>query len=177
MSLAGVTQAWHDTEVPALSLTLTSPAFRNGGPIPARHACEGEDRSPALVWHGVPPGTRSPVPIVDDPDAPDPKAPRLTWVHWVLYNLPPRASGLPEGVAAPQLRAGTLQGGNDWHRTGHGGPCPPIGEHRHFHKLHAPDAPLPDRGQPTKAAVERAMKGHVPAQAELRGVSQKQQRA
>lgn len=156
-----------------MSLTITSPAFRHGDAIPARHTCQGEDLSPQLVWRGVPAGTHSLVLIVDDPDAPDPKAPKMTWVHWVLYNLPPEAAGLPEGVAAGKLPAGTLQGINDWHRTGYGGPCPPIGRHRYFHKLYALDAKLPDLKQPDKAALEKAMHGHVLAQAELVGTYQK----
>ena len=114
---------------------------------------------------------------MDDPDAPDPKAPRMTWVHWVLYNLPPSARGLPEGVAARDLPAGTKQGTNDWKRTGYGGPCPPIGRHRYFHKLYALDTVLPDLGAATKAQVEAAMKGHVVAQAELMGTYQKKGRS
>lgn len=156
-----------------MSLTLSSPAFAHGGVIPARHTCEGADVSPALVWAGVPAGTRSLVLIVDDPDAPDPKAPRMTWVHWLLYNLPPDCTGLPEDVAPAQLPAGTLQGRNDWHRTGYGGPCPPIGQHRYFHKLYALDVQLPDLRQPAKPALEQAMHGHVLAQAELLGRYQK----
>jgi hypothetical protein len=157
-----------------MSLNLTSPAFAHGGAIPARHTCEGQDISPALAWAGVPGGTKSLVLIVDDPDAPDPRAPKMTWVHWLLYNLPPGATGLPEGVAAAGLPAGTLQGVNDWHRTGYGGPCPPIGRHRYFHKLYALDVLLPDLHHPGKAALEQAMHGHVLAQAELVGTYQKQ---
>jgi Raf kinase inhibitor-like YbhB/YbcL family protein len=156
-----------------MSLSLTSPAFQHGGAIPMRYTCEEEDLSPQLAWHGVPAGTRSLVLIVDDPDAPDPKAPKMTWVHWLLYNLPPTATGLPEGVAADQLPAGTLQGLNDWRRTGYGGPCPPIGKHRYFHKLYALDVQLPDLRQPVKTALEKAMHGHVLAQAELLGLYQK----
>ena len=155
-----------------MSLTLTSPAFPHGGAIPMRYTCEEEDLSPQLVWHGVPAGTQSLVLIVDDPDAPDPKAPKMTWVHWLLYNLPANSTGLPEGVAADQLPAGTLQGLNDWHRAGYGGPCPPIGRHRYFHKLYALDVKLPDLRQPTKGALEQAMRGHVLAQAELIGLYQ-----
>ena len=112
--------------------------------------------------------------IVDDPDAPDPKAPKMTWVHWVLYNLPPTTRGLPEAVAPKDLPAGTREGTNDWKRTGYGGPCPPIGRHRYFHKLYALDAVLPDLGAATKPQVEAAMKGHVIAHAELMGTYQKQ---
>jgi Raf kinase inhibitor-like YbhB/YbcL family protein len=109
--------------------------------------------------------------IVDDPDAPDPAAPKMTWVHWVLYNIPTSASALPE--AARQLPAGTLEGVNDWKRTGYSGPCPPIGRHRYFHKLYALDIVLPDLGKPSKAKLEAQIKGHVIAQAELVGTYQK----
>jgi len=155
-----------------MPLTLTSPAFPHGGAIPMRYTCEGADLSPQLVWHGVPAGAQSLVLIVDDPDAPDPKAPKMTWVHWLLYNLPSDSSGLAGGVAAGQLPAGTLQGLNDWHRTGYGGPCPPVGKHRYFHKLYALDVKLPDLHQPSKGVLEKAMHGHVLAQAELIGLYQ-----
>jgi hypothetical protein len=97
----------------------------------------------------------------------------MTWVHWVLYDLPASASELPEGLAPAHLPAGTRQGRNDWKRTGYGGPCPPIGRHRYVHKLYALDALLGDLGEPTKAALERAMDGHVLARAELIGTYQK----
>ena len=156
-------------ELPA-ALALTSPAFQPSEAIPRDHTCQGADRSPALSWTGLPAGTRSLVLIVDDPDAPDPKAPRMTWVHWVLYNLPADSAGLPEGGALP---VGTLEGLNDWKRTGWGGPCPPVGRHRYFFKLYALDAPLPDLNQPSKAQVEQAMTGHVLGQATLMGTYQK----
>lgn len=156
-----------------MSLTLTSPSFQHGGMIPLRHTCEGDDLSPALVWRGLPAKTQSLALIVDDPDAPDPQAPKMTWVHWVLYNLPPTTAELAEGVPAKQLPAGTLQGLNDWSRTGYGGPCPPIGRHRYFHKLYALDVMLPDLKHPGKGALEKAMQGHVLAQAELIGLYQK----
>ncbi|MGH8533458.1 MAG: YbhB/YbcL family Raf kinase inhibitor-like protein [Gammaproteobacteria bacterium] len=156
-----------------MSLTLTSSAFAHNGEIPTQYTCEGQDLSPPLAWSGVPAGAKSLALIVDDPDAPDPAAPKLTWVHWVLYNIPASASGLPEAVK--QLPAGTRQGLNDWQRAGYGGPCPPIGRHRYFHKLYALDIALPDLGKPTKANVESAMKGHVLAQAELVGTYQKRQ--
>ncbi len=158
---------------PAVSLTLTSTAFTAGGSIPARQTCEGQDASPPLQWSGVPDGARSLVLIVDDPDAPDPAAPQRTWVHWVLYNLPASAKGLEEAVAASQLPPGTREGLNDWKRTGYGGPCPPIGRHRYFHKLYALDTELPDLGKPDKAKLLDAMKGHIVAQAELVGTYQK----
>jgi Raf kinase inhibitor-like YbhB/YbcL family protein len=156
-----------------MALEITSSAFEHQGAIPRRYTCDGEDVSPALHWSGVPEGTRSLALIVDDPDAPDPEAPRMTYVHWVLYNLPADSAGLAEAVAPEQLPDGTGQGVNDWGRTGYGGPCPPIGRHRYFHKLYALDAVLPDLGHPTKARVEEAMKGHVLGQAELVGTYQK----
>lgn len=156
-----------------MPLILESPAFPDGSPIPVEHTCEGTDISPPLAWHGVPEGTRSLVLIVDDPDAPDPAAPRMTWVHWVLYNIPPDARGLPAGVRAADLPAGTGEGINDWKRTGYGGPCPPIGRHRYFHKLYALDTPLEPPHKPTKSAVEAALRGHVLGQATLVGTYQK----
>ena len=144
-----------------MGLTLTAPAFKNNGSIPAVYTCDGKDISPELNWSGVPKNARSLVLIVDDPDAPDPAAPKMTWVHWVLYNIPPTATGLAEGIKDNALPAGTLQGLNDWRRTGYGGPCPPIGRHRYFHKLYALDIVLPDLQQPTKALVEQAMQGHI----------------
>ncbi len=155
-----------------MALSLSSPAFVPGGEIPELFTCEGQDLSPALDWTGVPEAAKSLVLIVDDPDAPDPKAPKLTWVHWVLYNLPPTARGLPQAVGR-NLPAGTREGTNDWKRTGYGGPCPPIGRHRYFHKLYALDTVLPDLGAAPKAEVEAAMKGHVIAHAELMGTYQK----
>ncbi len=155
-----------------MSLTLTSAAFTQQGAIPTKYTCEGADVSPPLAWTGLPPGTKSLALVVDDPDAPDPAAPKTTWVHWVLYNLPPTVDGLPEGASVPPT--GTQQGLNDWRRTGYGGPCPPIGRHRYFHKLYALDAVLPDLGRPTKAMLEKAMKGHILGQAELVGTYQKQ---
>jgi len=156
-----------------MGLAVTSPAFAPGGDIPALFTCEGSDISPPLEWTGVPDGTKGLVLIVDDPDAPDPKAPKMTWVHWVLYDLPTSAAGLPEGVSPKDLPAGTREGTNDWKRTGYGGPCPPIGRHRYFHKLYALDVELPDLGTPTKAEVEAAMKGHILAHAEVMGTYQK----
>ena len=159
---------------PAMPLAISSTAFPPGGEIPAAHTCEGKDTSPPLAFGGVPPGARSLALVVDDPDAPDPKAPRMTWVHWVLYDLPPSAGGLAEAVK--QLPPGAREGLNDWKRTGWGGPCPPIGRHRYFFKLYALDALLGDLGKPTKAKLEAAMKGHVLAQAELMGTYQKRGR-
>jgi Raf kinase inhibitor-like YbhB/YbcL family protein len=156
-----------------MALTLVSSAFVHHGEIPSRYTCDGEDLSPPLAWSGLPNKTKSLVLVVDDPDAPDPAAPKRIWVHWVLYNLPPAATGLPEGVSPQALPKGTLQGLNDWGRTGYGGPCPPIGRHRYFHKLYALDTVLRDHGAATKAVVEKAMQGHILAQAELTGTYQR----
>jgi hypothetical protein len=152
-----------------MALALTSTAFEPGGAIPAAYTCQGKNVSVPLAWSGVPAGTRSLALIVDDPDAPDPAAPKMTWVHWVLYNIPPTATGLPEAVEPKALPAGTLEGRNDWGRTGYGGPCPPVGRHRYFFKLYALDVALPDLGQPDKARLERAMQGHVLVQQQLVG--------
>jgi Raf kinase inhibitor-like YbhB/YbcL family protein len=156
-----------------MTLKLTSPAFSNNGEIPKRYTCQGADISVPLAWSAVPAGTKGLVLIVDDPDAPDPKAPRMTWVHWVLYNLPPSAGSLKEAIKSSELPAGTLEGLNDWKRTGYGGPCPPIGRHRYFHKLYALDSLLPDMDKPVKADLEQAMKGHVLEKSELIGTYQK----
>ena len=150
-------------------LTLTSSLFHHQGDIPRRCTCDGEDISPPLSWSGVPANTKSLVLIVDDPDAPDPQAPKMVWVHWLLYNIPPAATSLAEGIAAMHLPEGALEGINDWKRTGYGGPCPPVGRHRYFHKLYALDTVLSDLGHPTKSELENAMHGHVLASTELIG--------
>ncbi|MDO8262747.1 MAG: YbhB/YbcL family Raf kinase inhibitor-like protein [Gallionella sp.] len=157
-----------------MHLIVTSPSFMHDRVIPARHTCDGLNISPPLAWAGAPTGTKSLALIVDDPDAPDPDAPKMTWVHWVLYNFPPDANGLAEGIAAKDLPAGTLHGINDWHRTGYGGPCPPVGKHRYFFKLYALDIVLPDLKHPAKAALEMAMQGHVLAHSDLIGLYQRQ---
>ncbi|MBI4205899.1 MAG: YbhB/YbcL family Raf kinase inhibitor-like protein [Betaproteobacteria bacterium] len=154
-------------------MTLSSTAFVHNGDIPKRYTCQGEDISVPLAWNNVPAGTKSLVLIVDDPDAPDPKAPRMTWVHWVLYDIPPSASGIKEAAKPNELPAGTREGLNDWKRTGYGGPCPPIGRHRYFHKLYALDTVLPDLNKPNKATLEQAMRGHILGQTELIGTYQK----
>lgn len=152
------------------SMQLTSPSFTHEGEIPKRHTCDGEDISPALAWNGVPDDTKSLILIVDDPDAPDPRAPKMVYVHWVLYDIPLSASGLLEGVQPEALPKGTREGLNDWKRTGYGGPCPPVGRHRYYHKLYALDTTLGDLlKRPTKSQVEKAMKGHVLGEAQLMG--------
>lgn len=156
-----------------MTLTLKSSAFAHNGTIPRQYTCQGTDVSPPLEWSGLPAGTKSLALIVDDPDAPDPAAPKMTWVHWVLYDIPPAATGLGEAVKSGDLPLGTREGVNDWKRTGYGGPCPPIGRHRYFHKLYALDTVLPDLKRPNKAALEQAMKGHILGHAELIGTYQK----
>lgn len=152
--------------------SLSSAAFDDNGSIPRKYTFEGDNISPPLEWVGVPVQAKSLVLIVDDPDAPDPRAPQRTWVHWVLYNIPVETRALPAGVAVSSLRAGTRQGINDWKRTGYGGPSPPVGRHRYFHKLYALDVVLPDLGRPTKAQLLKAIKGHVLAEAQLVGTFQ-----
>ena len=138
-----------------MAMTLSSPAFANGSVIPSAFTCEGKDVSPALSWASAPTGTRSFALIVDDPDAPDPAAPKMTWVHWVLYNLSGATTELPEAVTPGQLPAGTKQGRSDFKRTGYGGPCPPIGRHRYFFKLFALDLALrPDGKQLAAVGVQ-----------------------
>jgi len=156
-----------------MALTLTSSAFEQNGEIPTKYTCEGADASPALAWSGAPEKTKSLALVVDDPDAPDPKAPKTVWAHWVVYNLPASARGLPEG--AKDLPSGSADGKNDWKRTGWGGPCPPIGRHRYFFKLYALDTTL-DLKTPTKAELEKAMEGHVLAKAELVGTYEKKKK-
>ena len=142
-------------------MKLISTAFTDQGEIPKIHTCDGEDISPALSWDDVPKEAKSLVLIVDDPDAPDPNAPKMTWVHWILYNLPADVKSLPQAIKSGDLPKDTLEGLNDWKRTGYGGPCPPIGRHRYFHKLYALDIRLPDLGIPTKAELKTAMEGHI----------------
>jgi hypothetical protein len=154
-------------------MQLTSPSFENKKDMDRKFTCDGEDISPAVEWSDVPEGTKSFALIVDDPDAPDPANPKMTWVHWIFYNIPATVSSLPEGIKIKNLPKGTLQGLNDWKKTGYGGPCPPIGKHRYFHKLYALDIILPDLKHPTKAELEKAMEGHILNQAELIGLYQR----
>ena len=158
-----------DREHEASIMKLTSAAFTEGQAIPRRFTCEGDDVSPPLTWSEVPAGTRSLALVVEDPDAPDPAAPKRVWVHWVLYDLPPSAGGLAEAVSAATLPAGAREGQNDWGRAGYGGPCPPIGRHRYFHRLYALDVALGERGALSRAELDAAMQGHVLATAALVG--------
>ncbi len=150
-------------------MLLTSTAFTHNEEIPSLYTCDERDVSPPLAWKDVPETAKSLVLIVDDPDAPDPKAPKMTWIHWVLYNIPPNVDNLQQDVTSSDLPLGTLEGMNSWKRTGYGGPCPPIGRHRYFHKLYALDEVLPDLKNPTKAKLEAQMSGHIIATAELVG--------
>ncbi len=154
-----------------MAFTLESPAFIQNGAIPVIHTCEGGDASPPLKWSGAPAGTKTFALIVDDPDAPDPAAPKMTWVHWVLYNIPATTDALPQN-AAKGLPAGSAAGANDWKRNDYGGPCPPIGSHRYYHKLYALDTKL-TTPIANKAALEAAMKGHVLGEAVLVGTYKK----
>jgi len=158
-----------------MTFTLKSEAFEHNREVPEKYTCDGEDKSPSLSWSGIPEGTKSLALIVDDPDAPDPKAPKMTWVHWVLYNIPPTSTGLAEGVDNMNLPKGIQQGLNDWKRTGYGGPCPPIGRHRYFHKLYALSEVLPDLGKSTKVQLEKTMEGKILAKAELIGTYERSQ--
>jgi len=156
-----------------MTLILKSPDFAHQGEIPKVFTCDGNDSSSALSWSGLPQNTKSLVLIVDDPDAPDPAKPKMTWVHWLLYNIPPTVTGLPQSVTVRDLPIGTQQGKNDWKQTGYRGPCPPVGRHRYFHKLYALNIELPDLHQPNKAKLEAAMAGHIIGQAELIGTYQR----
>jgi len=148
-------------------MVMTSSAFAEGGGIPPKFTCDGANVSPPLDWTGVPAGAKSLVLIVDDPDAPDPAAPKMDWVHWVVVALPPAATGLAEGASA--LPEGARMGTSDFGRKAWGGPCPPVGRHRYFFRLHALDVVLPDLGAARRADVEAAMKGHVLATAQRIG--------
>lgn len=147
------------------SMILQSSAFEEGGAIPPRFTCDGADVSPPLSWSGTPDDTVSLVLICDDPDAP-----MGTWVHWVLYDLPPEVLSLPEAVdTADEPAAGGLQGVTDFRRTGYGGPCPPGGTHRYFFTLYALDTLLGLSAGLKKTQVLKAMEGHVLAEARLMG--------
>jgi Raf kinase inhibitor-like YbhB/YbcL family protein len=157
-----------------MAFTLTSPAFEDGAAIPVKHTCDGADLSPPLAWSGAPPGTRSFALIADDPDAP-----AGLWVHWVLYNLPPAVSELPENIAKVESLdlGGARQGRTDFRRPGYGGPCPPAGPaHRYFFKLYALDAPLQLKPAAQKKDVEAAMQGHMLGTAQLMGTYARQKR-
>src|SRR5262245_59237845 len=147
---------------PAMALTLTSSAFEPGGAIPSKYTCEGDNVSPPLAFGGAPAGTKSLALIVDDPDAPDPKAPKRVWVHWLVYNLPPDSQGLPENASCAGLPGGATAGLSDFRQTVYRGACPPIGRHRYFHKLYALDIALPAKAAHqarTRSRDERSCAG------------------
>lgn len=154
------------------TMHITSPAFDHQGMIPAKYTCEGSDISPPLAWGNIPENAKSLVLIVDDPDAPDPAAPRRTWVHWILYDIPPSLTSLAEG-AADHLPPGIREGMNDFRRTRYGGPCPPVGKHRYFFKLYALDTTLAGVTHIDKTGLEKAMQGHILSKSELVGLYQK----
>jgi hypothetical protein len=148
-----------------MSFKITSTAFKEGESIPGRYTCDGRNVSPPLAWMGVPPGARSLALIADDPDAPG-----GTWVHWVVYNLPAGAAGLPEATSPDaEVEGGGRQGRNDFRRIGYGGPCPPSGTHRYFFKLYALDSALDLKPGATKAELLEAMQGHVLAETQIVG--------
>ena len=149
-----------------MAMTLTSPAFQEGGEIPRQHTCDGADVSPALRWKDSPSQTKSFALISDDPDAPV-----GTWVHWVLYGIPPTLTELPEGLPTTEtLPNKARQGVNDFRRIGYGGPCPPPGNpHRYFFKLYALDTELSLKTKATKQDLVRAMQGHILAEGQLMG--------
>jgi Raf kinase inhibitor-like YbhB/YbcL family protein len=149
-----------------VALQLKAPAFAAGGDIPALFTCDGQDRSPALQWNSPPKTSQSLAITMDDPDAP-----AGTWVHWVLYNLPPNTRDLPEGVPTqPELPSGARQGRNDFRRIGYGGPCPPPGPaHRYFFRLYALDVKLSLSAGIDRRDLDRAMIGHILEQAEFMG--------
>jgi Raf kinase inhibitor-like YbhB/YbcL family protein len=152
-----------------MTLSLKSAAFANDGPIPQRYTCDGAGVSPPLEWQGVPTDAKSLALIVEDPDAPDPAEPKTTWVHWILYNIPSTISGLPEDLVHHHMPSGILEGLSDWNKTGYGGPCPPIGNHRYLHRLYALNEMLPDLRRPRKSVLAQAMQGKVVAEAVLVG--------
>ena len=153
-----------------MKLQITTPAFAAGQPIPRRHTGEGQNLSPALQWSDVPPAAKSLALICDDPDAP-----MGTWVHWVIYDLPPATAGLSEDVPkSPELANGARQGVNDYNRIGYGGPCPPPGKpHRYFFKLYALDTKPDLKPGLTKKDLLKAMEGHVLAEGQLMGTYQR----
>ncbi len=155
------------------TIEVISSAFAQGTEIPALYTCEGEDSSPPLRWKGVPENADVLVLIVDDPDAPDPEAPKMTWVHWLVYNLPAQLTALNPGTVSIDLPAGAKEGINSWNRKAFGGPCPPIGRHRYFFKMYALDAALTGLDSPDKEALLAAMKGHITGYGELMGTYQK----
>jgi Raf kinase inhibitor-like YbhB/YbcL family protein len=158
-----------------MSLAISSPAFSPGASIPPKYTCEGGDVAPELRFSGIPQQAKSLALIVEDPDAPDPAAPQRTFVHWVVYDIPPDAGAIPESPHGKSLPRGAHAGANDWKRAEYGGACPPTGRHRYFFKLYALDTKLGDLGDAPKPKVLDAMKGHVLEEAQLMGTYEKRQ--
>ena len=153
-----------------MEIKITSTAFEGGGAIPSKYTCDGSDVSPPLAWTGVPEGAGSIALISDDPDAP-----MGTWVHWVIFNIPPDTAELPEDVPpGPDLADGSRQGETDFGRIEYGGPCPPSGTHRYFFRIYALDAMLDLESGATAEGLVSAMEGHILAQGELMGTYQRQ---
>ncbi|MBI2790701.1 MAG: YbhB/YbcL family Raf kinase inhibitor-like protein [Gammaproteobacteria bacterium] len=156
-------------------MKISSNAFEDGGEIPSLYTCEGKNISPKLIWKGIPSAAKSLVLIVEDPDAPDPKAPKMVWLHWVLYNIDPNTTGLPENVAIRDLPRGTQRGLTSWKNENYGGPCPPIGRHRYFHRLYALDIVINNLEKPTADQLREAMEGHIIEEAVLMGTYEKKE--
>ena len=153
-----------------MALTIKSPAFKDGELIDAKYTCKGEDISPELNWSGVPEGTKSFALICDDPDAP-----LMTWVHWVIYDIPANVTSLSENVSKKEtLSNGAKQGRNDFRKIGYGGPCPPPGgPHRYFFKLYALDTVLAPEPGLTKKELLVKMEGHILEEAQIMGKFQR----
>lgn len=152
-----------------MEIKLSSSAFENGGMIPTKYTCDGEDVSPPLSWSSVPEEAKTFALIADDPDAP-----MGTFVHWVLYNLPAEVKELPENVPSDKkLDNGALQGTNDFRNIGYGGPCPPGGTHRYYFKIYALDTELDLKPGITKSDLLKTMEGHILAQGQLMGKYQR----
>lgn len=153
----------------AMNIEVKSTAFADGRMIPKVYTCQGKDISPPLSWAGVPAEAKSIALIMDDPDAP-----RGTWVHWVLYNIPPDSKGLEENVPrGASLPNGAKHGKNSWPKLGYGGPCPPSGTHRYYFKIYALDIVLPHQSEGTKNQLLKAMQGHILAEGQLMGTYSK----
>lgn len=166
-----------DASLNVMTFRLDSPSFAHEHEIPLRHTADGADVSPPLEWTDPPPGTKSFALLVVDPDAPDPRAPKRKWTHWVLYDLPADARALPEGATRRSLPQGTVEGTNDWNERGWRGPSPPIGTHRYFFELSALDTSLDDLGSgASRSDLENAMTRHVLATATLMGTYRKKRR-
>lgn len=153
-----------------IAMQLTSSVFTEGSMVPTRYTCDGQDISPPLDWKEVPSGTKSLALICDDPDAPV-----GTWVHWVVFNIPPGEAGLAENIQPErEFKNGMRQGNNDWKKIGYGGPCPPSGTHRYYLKLYALDMTLDLNPGATKDDVLKAMEGHILDEAQLMGKYKRQ---